>query len=448
MVVTRGIEFSHHAEKVTVKPGKTIQVKAALERVVDTAGWVSADFHNHSTPSGDNTCGTDDRVINLAAEHIEFAPTTEHNRLYDWKPHIEKLGLEKEISTIPGIELTGRGAHFNAFPYEPQPRRQDGGAPVWQKDPRLNAIVLRDYQGANAHRWIQINHPDMVENFIDRDNDGKADGGYMALGSLVDGVETQNYRDSAILAGAPFRIGKVPAGGLGNRVDYIREFVWLQLLNQGHRMWGVAVCDAHRVHGNGVGGWRTYVPSASDAPAKIDWKEMVTNSQAGKMLLTTGPFLEVKAADGTIAGGGLRASGSVRLSVRVQCTDWIDIDRVQILVNGRQREDLNFTRETHADWFSGGVVKFDREIDVPLSQDSHLIVVAIGENSDLSVGYGSSTQAKIRPCAYNNPIFVDVDGGGFTANGDTLGYDLPVKNISVDAAKRALEARGLLPEEK
>ena len=29
--------------------------------------------------------------------------------------------------------------------------------------------------------------------------------------------------------------------------------------------------------------------------------------------------------------------------------------------------------------------------------------------------------------AVSNPIFVDVDGGGFKANGDTLGAPLPVK---------------------
>jgi hypothetical protein len=31
-----------------------------------------------------------------------------------------------------------------------------------------------------------------------------------------------------------------------------------------------------------------------------------------------------------------------------------------------------------------------------------------------------------RPVAVSNPIFVDVDGGGFKGNGDTLGT-LPVK---------------------
>jgi hypothetical protein len=37
---------------------------------------------------------------------------------------------------------------------------------------------------------------------------------------------------------------------------------------------------------------------------------------------------------------------------------------------------------------------------------------------------------------------VDVDGHGFKANGDTLGYDLPVMGISADRAKQLLERGG------
>ncbi|MEM9017548.1 MAG: hypothetical protein AAGC68_11085, partial [Verrucomicrobiota bacterium] len=89
IVVTRGPEFDALTQDIELPPGGEVMVKGQLLRSINSAGWVSTDFHNHSTPSGDNTCGVDDRLINLAAEQIEFAPTTEHNRLYDWEPHIE-----------------------------------------------------------------------------------------------------------------------------------------------------------------------------------------------------------------------------------------------------------------------------------------------------------------------------------------------------------------------
>ncbi|MBM3840201.1 MAG: carboxypeptidase regulatory-like domain-containing protein [Verrucomicrobia bacterium] len=434
VIVTRGIEYSHLERPVELRPEESARVEGILKRLVDTTGWVSADYHNHSTPSGDNTCGTDDRIINLAAEHIEFAPTTEHNRLYDWRPHIQKLGLIDFLQTVPGIELTGSGPHLNSFPFKPEPFKQDNGAPVWNRDPRISAITLRDWQGAEPDRWIQINHPDMVENFIDRDADGQVDGGFQGIAQLIDGLETQNYATSEILDGRPFRIGKDSAGK--EVVFYIREFTWLQMLNRGHRYAAMAVNDAHSVYGNGVGSWRMYMPSKSDHPPEIDWRENSRHAKAGRSILTTGPFLQVRTEEGSLPGSTVRGPGGVRLHVKVQCTDWIDIDRVQVLVNGRARRDLNFTRKTHADWFGSGVVKFERDLQVPLAEDAHVIVVAVGENFDLSIGYGTSTQSRIKPFAYHNPIFVDVDGSGFTPNGDLLGWALPVKKLTVDQVRK------------
>ena len=445
ITVTRGPEHGHHVQEVEIEAGETAEVTAVLKRLVKTPGWVSTDFHNHSTPSGDNQCGTDDRIINLAAEHVEFAPATEHNRIYDWAPHIKKLGLTNEISTVIGMELTGGGpgSHFNCFPLLPKPFTQDNGAPVHSNDPRLNAITLRDWGGARADRWLHINHPDMIEKFIDRNADGRPDGGYTGLELLIDGVETANYSPGHILDDAPFYIRR--RGGR-EQVRQNWEFIWLQLLNRGHTYWGVAVSDAHSVYGNGVGGWRTYVKSKTDDPAKVDWREISRNAKAGRMILTTGPYLEVSTQDGTLAGGHTRLNGEVELHVRVQCTDWLDIDRVQVLINGRQFDGLNFTRKTHPKLFGDGVVKFDQKLRIPLSEDSHIIVVAQGENFDLSKGFGTSPQSQNKPCAYNNPIFIDVDGNGFKPNGDNLDWPLPVKGLTLETVKARLERRKKMDE--
>ena len=93
VILTRGIEHDHFERVVKVSKGKFSSLQASLKRTVATPGWVSTDFHNHSTPSGDNVCGTADRLINLAAEHIEFAPTTEHNRIMDWTSTIRFSGF-------------------------------------------------------------------------------------------------------------------------------------------------------------------------------------------------------------------------------------------------------------------------------------------------------------------------------------------------------------------
>ena len=61
-----------------------------------------------------------------------------------------------------------------------------------------------------------------------------------------------------------------------------------------------------------------------------------------------------------------------------------------------------------------------------LQEDAHLIVVATGEGSDLSKGWGQAGPAAMHPVAYTNPIFVDVDGQGFKPSGDNLGHSLLV----------------------
>ncbi len=419
--ITRGPEFDLVEREVQVEPQKELRIEATLTRTVDTAGWISTDYHSHSTPSGDNHCNTHDRLINFAAEQVEFIPTTEHNRIYDWNPYIERLGLSRELSTIVGLELTGRGQHFNSFPLEYTPLTQDGGAPEWQFDPRLNAIVLRNLFDAGPDRWVQANHPRVGEVFNDRDADGVGDGGFIGFESLVDAAEVWS---TEILNPDPtyFRMRN------GERVEIEnRTFGWLQLLNQGRHVWCVAVSDAHRVFGgSGVGGWRTYVPSSTDEPSDIDPTEVIRNSKAGQMMITNGPFLEVATDQGLPIGSRLTSPGGVTLRVRVQTPNWIDIDRVQVLVNSRPLPKHNYTRSSHGQLFQSGVIKFEQQIRVDLPRDAHLIVVASGESSTLEKGWGRSPEAQMPPVAFTNPIYVDVDGNGFQPNGDTLGHPLLV----------------------
>lgn len=433
--VTHGPEYDLVERRIEVGPRESVELEVALERTVDTQGWISTDYHAHSTPSGDNYCSTRDRIINFAAEHIEFAPTTEHQRLFDWSSQIEALGLSGRIRTIPGIELTGSGQHFNAFPIQPDPLVQDGGAPLWHFDPRINAITLRNWGtptlnggsrtdpapnarnriglfGGGPDRWVQANHPDVGGVFFDRDRDGVEDGGFVGFEELVDAAEVWS---TEILNLNP---------RYGTRTGANRTFGWLQMLNQGRRVWCVAVSDAHRIFGNGVGGWRTYVPSLTDIPGEIDHEEVIANSKAGRMMITNGPFLEVQTVDGQPIGSTVIAEAAVDLNVRVQTPNWLEVDRVQVLVNGRQPEQYDFRRDRNPGMFRDGVVNFEQTIRVNLQRDAHLIVVAIGEGSSLERGWGLDPNGEMRPVAFTNPIFVDVDRDGFEANGDTLGHPL------------------------
>lgn len=118
-IISHGPEFDAVFAELEVKRGADAALEAVLVRSVQTPGWVSSDFHSHSSPSGDNTASQLDRVLNLLCEHLEFAPCTEHNWLSTYTPHLKRLGVERLMATCTGIELTdnlGDVNHHNAFP--------------------------------------------------------------------------------------------------------------------------------------------------------------------------------------------------------------------------------------------------------------------------------------------------------------------------------------------
>jgi hypothetical protein len=76
--------------------------------------------------------------------------------------------------------------------------------------------------------------------------------------------------------------------------------------------------------------------------------------------------------------------------------------------------------------FGDSAVKFLHPLDVELPGDAHIVAIAGSEKPMGTSIYGLESGGW-RSAAVTNPIFVDVDGSGFTPNKDTLGAPLPVK---------------------
>ena len=423
VIVSHGPEYDAVFTEIVVVTGRQTRLEAILLRRVDTRGWVSADFHSHSSPSGDNTSSQLGRVLNLLAEHIEFAPCTEHNRLSTYVPHLQTLGVEDRMATCSGIELTsspGSLNHQNSFPLIRKPHTQDGGAPRISRDPEIQIERLALWD-SESEKVVQQNHPNIERLFSDRDDDGVRDEGYSRMFGYMDVIEV--HPPTAIFW-SPFtqeRGPDVDPFSPNNRI-----YSWIRTLNLGHRIPGVVNTDAHYTfHGSG---WlRNYLKSPTDDPARIETLEMVRSAERGNIIMTNGPFLEVKIRSqessskpqGTAGDDVVAPGGRVQLWVRVQCPNWFDIDRVQVLLNGRYGPELNFTRSSHPLLFSQEVVQFEKEIELQLKQDTHIIVATIGEESTLGPVMGPTHRGD-QPVALSNPIFVDVDGQGFEPNRDPL----------------------------
>ncbi len=422
VVVSHGPEYDALFRKLTVAAGQTTSLTGQLVRSVDTTGWVSAELHSHSSPSGDNTSDQRGRVENLVCEHLEFAPCTEHNRIDSYQPHLRALGVEALMATCTGIEVTGAPLpvnHQNAFPLHHHPHTQDGGGPHTHSNPVVQIERLAMWDDG-ADKVVQGNHPHIHQIYGDRDTDGVADGGFREMLGFMDVIEVHPLQPIFTVPSKP-----APPRESGNRI-----FRWMKLLNDGHRIPGVVNTDAHYNH-HGSGWSRNWFESSTDDPAKIDIAEMIHAAEHGHIVMSTGPFMEVslRAAEGAqqaaIPGDDLRLQADAcRLHVRVQCPNWLDINRVQVFANGRMLAEHDYRRRTHAEMFSDDVVKFDQTLDLVLAADTHVIVAAIGEG--LTLGRVMGTQfGKLPPVVVSNPIFVDRDGGGFQANHDDLGIPLP-----------------------
>jgi hypothetical protein len=110
----------------------------------------------------------------------------------------------------------------------------------------------------------------------------------------------------------------------------------------------------------------------------------------------------------------------------VQCANWLDVNQLFVLVNGRRHAVHDYTRAKQPDAFGDGVVKFERTLELELTSDAHVVVITGHDERTLQPVYGD-VYADQPPTALSNPIFIDVDGGGFTPNKDTLDHPLPVK---------------------
>ncbi len=184
VVAGRGTEYDRAEQQVELRPGVVTALTLEIHRVVDTTGYVGADFHLHSQYSLDSAALVTDRIASYAGEGMEYAVSTDHNFIVDYQPVLQQLGIERFINSAVGLELTtiDRG-HFNGFPL----RREQGaltdgniasrtyGSFEWaMKTPteifdQLRALGIKDASGATKPIVLQVNHPrDSILGYFDQ----------------------------------------------------------------------------------------------------------------------------------------------------------------------------------------------------------------------------------------------------------------------------------------
>jgi hypothetical protein len=177
-VAVRGLEYTADIQSFSITAGATTNLSFEVERVVDTSGYVSADFHIHSARSFDSSAPLEDRVVSYTSKGVEVLVSTDHDNVTDYAAIISGLGLDSIVTSIVGNELTGtipvppspltggldaypQGiGHWNAWPLEViNGARRDGAPPDELIPPGIAVDRLRGMDCSSCWARCRIRRP-------------------------------------------------------------------------------------------------------------------------------------------------------------------------------------------------------------------------------------------------------------------------------------------------
>jgi hypothetical protein len=187
---------------------------------------------------------------------------------------------------------------------------------------------------------------------------------------------------------------------------------WLALLETGFRVVATGNSDSHLVRYYWAGYPRTYVyaPNGERDPATI-----LAALRAGRVFVTSGPFLEVSIAGSRPGDRVVAVDGEVLLDIVVRAPAYIDVEELQVFL-GRTAVITLPIRHAAPVLQPGTVdpgdappiVRYQGQLRVPVERDAPL-VVRVRSDTTLDDFLG---RRGVIPMAFTNPIFVDADGDG------------------------------------
>lgn len=513
VVVSRGIEYSAYKENVTIAadPAPAEVVAAQVEHVIDTTGFISADFHVHSIDSPDSETSQIDRVRSLIGEGVDFFTPSDHEFRTDFDPVIAAVGAGSLLGTVTGGEITTFDyGHFNAWPMTIDPLQVNGGAvdhggaaPAGEDFPNapyFNYSLAPSAIIAAAHAdpgtdTVQVNH--IHSHFgLDGGSGLAIDTGVSPPQSTVPPLAHRldpgvaNYFTNLLAAPADEKFdaleiwigddrGQINNNFLGASTDPAAKGGnigdWFNLINQGIISTGVANSDTHNTLVGVVGNPRNMVASPDDDPADLAGlaETLSGNVNAGLSIGTNGPMVRVEvSAASTAETTNLEhlstklistVDGEVDITVDIQSPEWAEFDRVEYYINTTTTRrsvpgvqtgagtitlyrykvtpdfiqdvtptlqpapgtssnrweastTLNLTGLTEDIWVVV-LVKGRDNVSKPLFP---VIPASLQQNTNTTLANltdGNLGENGVTALAFTNPLYVDVDGGGWTAPG-------------------------------
>lgn len=378
-VFSHGLEYGFDVREFDLTSGSKVTLdNIKLKHLINTKGWISADFHLHSIASPDSSMSPERRVLAAVSEGEDIIQSSDHDWLVDYAPYVDKLegaGIipSNSIGTIIGDEVSPNHiGHINVFPLEFDSNRIDGGALDWTHspfdtiDPSPDFVMspreVIDYfkseKAGKGEKVLQVNHIAEQSTSLLVLSSWVTTTAYKdipPLSSFIDPA-AQRVKPNNPIASIPTPYGTsdlVIADfsavevtiGADLYSNLLRESglpQWFNLLNLGILATGTADSDSHREIVDQLGMPRNYISSSIDPhDGAGSYKDFNKDAYAHAinqhhLFATSGPFVTITATgeDGSSGGIGDTVKGkNVKIHIEIKSPSWAWFDTVEIYAN-------------------------------------------------------------------------------------------------------------------
>lgn len=396
VIVSRGYEFELFSEIVNVGANETANVAAVLEHAVDTTGELCADFHIHTMRSADSGDVVELKVRSAVADGLELPVRSEHEFAADFKEEISTLGVEDFAYGVASVELTTMlyAGHFGIVPTVPDSSKRNNDAPAWQKfaseefpERELETLnppqILEEVRARPEAPAVIVNHPRGPGNYFD----------YVGFDPVTGMVANPEHWDEEFTMVEVFNDSSWQENFAVTVAD------WLGLLAIGRRIAAIGSSDSHGIASSPVGYPRTCLALGTDDPTTLTDNMVRDTAGAGASTVSGGVYVTAS-VNGVGPGGEAAGLGAAAtLHVRVQAAAWIDVDSIDVVVDGVVST-IEILPEDADPVNPANRFEKDIAIDVSTNPNAYVIVAAYGDEDLAPVHDGRI------PFGVSNPIYL------------------------------------------
>lgn len=371
---SHGPEWSVAERRVSLEGGEKRALTLALRREVQSRRYAACDLHVHSNASRDSQVSLQERLASAAAEGLRVAVITDHNQAHGFGNSVREQGVQ----LVPGVEITSwepEFGHFNSFP--------STHAPVYKHSSPERLLAALPPPGA---RYVQVNHPRLLRHIgyfeLAHERDLNV---AEAMRHGFDGIEVWNGYDLH----RPEQRDRVLAD-------------WMSLVAAGRKLVATGGSDSHDLTHTIIGYPRTYVelPDSQDLGLPL-----AAALRAGRAFVSNGPVLELE-VDGRVPGESVslaRNKRHVQVSVRVDAPVWMDLQSVELWLDGKR-----VTRTAIPTWTAASKrpeqARAHVRLDLAISPGrAHSVLAMVRGERPMRELFG---RRDVAPYAFTNPVWV------------------------------------------